>query len=118
MKVYDLEGNTVLDIVMKPHRRNLDLKYNDECLYVADQTSKSVIVSSVKEGLLNYDKSVKISKTVSSIGPAKNSFYQKSSSKNESSYGGSSQSTANFGRKLSRSRQMSTNRKKNSILSK
>jgi hypothetical protein len=51
MKIYDLEGNTILDIVMKPHRKNLDLKFNDEYLFVADQTSKSVIVSSVKESL-------------------------------------------------------------------
>lgn len=117
MKIYDLEGNTILDIVMKPHRKNLDLKFNDEYLFVADQTSKSVIVSSVKESLWNYDKSVKIGKTVSSVGtnPFKRSFYQKSSSENEFSYAGSNQGTGNFGKKLSRQR--SVNKHKNSILS-
>lgn len=78
MKIYDLEGNKILDIVMKPHRKNLDLKFDDEHIFVADQTSKSVIVSSVDESLLNYDSSVRIGKSVSSHGgnAMKGSFYK------------------------------------------
>lgn len=78
MKIYDLEANKILDIVMKSHRKNLDLKYDDEHIFIADQTSKSVIISSVDESLLNYDSSVKISKSVSSHGgnSMKGSFYK------------------------------------------
>jgi len=115
MKVYDLEANKVLDIVMKPHHKNLDLKYNDEYLFIADQTSKSVIVSSVKEDLINYDVDVKISKTVTSggVNPFKGSFYKKSNSTNENAYGTANQGTAKFGRSK---RKASVSRSRKSIL--
>lgn len=114
MKVFDLESNKVLDIVMKPHRKILDLKCGHNNIYVADHTNKSVIVSGVEEKLINYDNDVEISKTVTDTdsNPFKQAFYQKNQSIDPSeSYGGggtvTSQSTAQFGRKHSRQRQSS-----------
>jgi hypothetical protein len=67
---------------MKPHRKLLDLKCGNEFIFVADHTNKSVIVSSVKEDVLNYDSSVQIEKTVSTSGEEgfKQIFFQKSQS--------------------------------------
>ena len=117
MKIYDLEANKVLDIVMKPHRKILDLKCSSEYIYVADHTNKSVIVSSVKEDLLNYDINVQIDKSVASSGSNKPTFFQKSQSTDQTgSYGyGVNQSSDKFGNKKL-SRQHSVNRNKNSIL--
>ena len=116
MKVYDLENNCVLDIVMKPHRKILDLKYGEDSIFVADHTNKSVIVSGVEEKLINYDSDVVVSKTIASNDPSpfKQSFFQKGQNNDPvESYGGSSQnqSTAHFGRKPSRN-----GRSKKSIL--
>lgn len=115
MKIYDLENNKVLDIVMKSHRKNLDLKYNDSHIMIADQTSKSVIVSSVDESLLNYDVDVKISKSVSHSkgNPFKGSYYKNEGSKSnyEGPYKDSSQGTGHFGKKITRKSSLARNKK-------
>ena len=106
MKVYNLEANSVLDIVMKPHRKILDLKCGDDHIYVADHTNKSVIVSGVDEGLINYEDDVQISKTVTNEGGnvfKQASFYKKNSNDGSDGYGGK-QGTAKFGRGSSRQR--------------
>lgn len=109
MKIYELEENVVLDIVMKPHRKILDLKCGKDYIFIADHTGKSVVVSNVEEGLLNYDPDVKISKTVSDSNdnPFKQPFFKKNHNSEPNSaygYGETNQSTAKFGRKMSRQR--------------
>ncbi len=57
-----------LDVIVKPHRKVLDLKATDSAVYVADHTAKSVIVSCCETSLLNFDPGVKIEPRVEGYG--------------------------------------------------